>query len=82
MNKKEILIIEYLAKFEKLTNKDNRPYEKSEEAPLSVHGFVRSKTRVVKLSKFSPEKIQEFHKASALAYIIFGVIFYRAIMQD
>jgi len=33
-----------------------------EEALLSVPPLVRDKTRVVKLSKFSPETIQQFHK--------------------
>jgi hypothetical protein len=47
MNKKEILIIEDQVKFEKIINKENRPYEKSaEEALLSVPGFVRSKRRL------------------------------------
>jgi hypothetical protein len=32
------------------------------EAVLSVPSIVRSKTQVVKLSYFTPEKIQEFHK--------------------
>jgi hypothetical protein len=36
--------------------------ESEEEALLSVPSLVRNKTKVVKLSKFTPEKIQEFHE--------------------
>jgi hypothetical protein len=36
-----------------------------EEALLTVPSLVRSKTKVVKLSKFTPGKIQEFHEEIA-----------------
>jgi hypothetical protein len=36
--------------------------DSEEEALLSVPSLVRNKTKVIKLSKFSPEKIQEFHE--------------------
>lgn len=39
--------------------------ENENEALLSVPSLVRNKTMVVKLSKFSPEKIQQFHQQSS-----------------
>lgn len=35
--------------------------ESEEQALYSVPALIRKKARVIKLSKFSPEKIQEFH---------------------
>ncbi|HEY3250258.1 MAG TPA: hypothetical protein VGK25_03985 [Ignavibacteria bacterium] len=36
--------------------------ESEEQALYSVPSFIRDKARAVKLSTFTPEKIQEFHK--------------------
>ena len=36
--------------------------ESEEQALYSVPVFLREKARIVKLSKFTPEKIQEFHE--------------------
>ncbi len=38
--------------------------ESEEQALYSVPTFIRGKARVIKLSKFTPEKIQEFHEES------------------
>lgn len=40
--------------------------ESKNEALLSVPSLVRGKTEVVKLSRFSPEKIQQFHQQSSM----------------
>lgn len=39
--------------------------ESENEALLSVPSLVREKTKVVKLSRFSPEKIQQFHQQAS-----------------
>lgn len=36
--------------------------ESEEQALYSVPTLIRSKARVIKLSRFTPEKIQEFHE--------------------
>ncbi|HJY62667.1 MAG TPA: hypothetical protein VJ455_00820 [Ignavibacteria bacterium] len=36
--------------------------ESEEQALLSVPSFIRDKARVIKLSAFTPEKIQHFHE--------------------
>lgn len=36
--------------------------ESEEQALYAVPTLIRSKARVIKLSKFTPEKIQEFHE--------------------
>jgi hypothetical protein len=36
--------------------------ESEEQALYSVPALLREKTKIVKLSKFTPEKIQEFHE--------------------
>jgi len=36
--------------------------ENEEQALYAVPTLIRSKARVIKLSKFTPEKIQEFHE--------------------
>ena len=36
--------------------------ESEEQARYAVPSFLRSKAKVTKLSKFTPEKIQEFHE--------------------
>ena len=38
--------------------------ESEEQALYSVPALLREKAKVVKLSKFTPEKIQEFHEES------------------
>lgn len=36
--------------------------EDENQARYSVPAFIREKAKVIKLSKFTPEKIQEFHE--------------------
>ena len=36
--------------------------ESEEQALYAVPSLIRNKARVIKLSKFTPEKIQEFHE--------------------
>lgn len=36
--------------------------ESEEQALYAVPALIRNKARVIKLSKFTPEKIQEFHE--------------------